>query len=92
MPDTISAAGDRIADYLERSTVKDDPDVAAEAVAFLRHVVNRLEILSDGYEDDWVWPQPAPDPAKSGAALRELLLNPEGRYPKAWSGSRPEDE
>jgi hypothetical protein len=88
----IITAADRIAKWLESVLPKDDPNLA-EAVAFVRHAANRLEILSDGYEDYWVWPQPMRDPAKSVAALRELLLQPqEDRYAKGWIGRRPEGE
>jgi hypothetical protein len=60
-------------------------------VAFLRHGADRID--NEGYSDDWVWPQPVRDAAKSGAALRELLLQPQlDRYAKAWVGRRPEGE
>jgi hypothetical protein len=94
MSEHITTAADRIANWLESVLPKDDPK-SAEAVAFARHAgvtIDRLD-YEFGNDCDWVYPQPVRDPAKSGAALRELLLQPqEDRYAKAWIGRRPEDE
>jgi hypothetical protein len=92
MPEHITTAADRIADWLESVLPKDDPK-SAEAVAFARHAGVTIDVFSDDYgtsaDSDWVWPVPVREPAKSGAALREALLRgaPET---KAWHGRRPE--
>jgi hypothetical protein len=96
MPEHISTAADRIADWLESVLPKDDPQ-SAEAVAFVRHAAVKIDVFSDDYgtsaDSDWVWPMSLREPAKSGAALRKALLQPrEDSYAKAWLGRRPEDE
>jgi hypothetical protein len=91
MPEHITTAADRIADWLESVLPKDDPR-SAEAVAFARHAGVTIENIDEcGEARDWVYPVPVREPAKSGAALREALLRgaPET---KAWHGRRPEGE
>jgi hypothetical protein len=91
MPEHITTAANRIAAWLESVLPKDDPN-SAEAVAFVRCAgVSIVDCYECGNGDEWQYPKPDPEPAKSGAALREALLRgaPET---KAWHGRRPEGE
>jgi hypothetical protein len=93
MTEHITTAAMRIADWLESVLPKDDPK-SAEAVAFARYAGPAIERLDDfGNDCEWEWPMPVREPTKSGAALREALLQPrEDSYAKAWLGRRPEGQ